>query len=543
MKVEYLDYRQLPAQSPLFLHYLYHSDSTAASYSPVHISLEHLKLRAESLLNRPPAYPRDELVSLLSRFNRKVSTSERVAENLEKLRSAGAVAILTGQQLGLFGGSALSVYKAATAIRLAQILEREGVTAVPVFWLASDDSDFEEVRSTCFFNDEGQLLRLHYPESPRHAEQMVGTLPLKLAPECLDTLVRGVSKGGFHDTVIETLSSSYAAGHSFREGLAAWLSALFQDYGLLLFDPLSPDYKKGLQSPYSVAIERRKEIVRALRRRAEFLKAAGFDVQVQAEASETFLFFLEGERRFKLEFSEGRYRTRDLRFDFSERELRQELQKNPEKFAPNVLLRPILQDHLFPTLVYVGGPAEISYFSQVSAMSPFWGIEMAVFPRAGSTIVDRKAQRLLEKYDLKVIDIFSSTPFEITQKILMRGDTRQVVQDFESLSREVKRKLAELQKSAARSDPSLAEMLEGAEKKVIYQIDRVKNRFISNYRNRSSNLGQHLDYLYTHLYPDEQLQERAINFNQFLIEEGPDFVRRLVDATNPFSKGHQVLYL
>lgn len=543
MKVEWLDYRQLPEQNPLFLHYLYHSDYTESVSSPVHVSLDHLKLRAQSLSKHPPRYPREKLVSLLATFNRKVGAKGRVVENLEKLRTPAAVAVVTGQQLGLFGGSALAVYKAATAIRLCQILEEEGFTAVPVFWLASDDSDFEEVRSTCFFSEEGDLFPISYPGPSRNAERMVGTLPLTFVPDCLNTLAEGVVKGGFREAVVEMLARNYSVGRSFQEGLAAWLSTIFEDYGLILFDALSPGYKKGLQSSFLVTFERRKEMIRALRRRTEFLKAAGFDAQVQVEDSETLLFLLEGKKRFKLEYSEGRYRTRNLRFDFSERELGSEFQKSPEKFGPNVLLRPILQDHLFPTLAYIGGPAEISYFGQISAISPFWGMEMAIFPRAGITVVDRKAQRLLKKYDLKVTDIFSATPSEITQKILMRGDTREVLQNFDSLRSEVEGKLELLQKSVTHTDPPVAEMLARAEKKVIYQIDRVKKRFITNYHNRGSHLGQHLHYLYAHLYPEARLQERVINFNQFLIEEGPSFVQKIVTAIRPFSKGHQVLYL
>lgn len=543
MRVDCLDYRQIPDQNPLFLHYLYQPDRADSFYSPVHVSLEHLKLRAESLLKRPSRYPREKLLSLLKSFHERVGVSESVLENLDKLGQTNTLAVLTGQQIGLLGGSSLAVYKAATAIRLSQILEKEGLRAVPVFWLASDDSDFQEVGSTYFWNHQDDLFRLNYPETPKIAGKMVGTVPLKFADECLDQVEEGVGGGGERDTVMKMLRETYSSERSFGEAFGAWLSELFRDYGLLLFDPLSRDYKRDLQSAFLVTIERRQEIARGLHRRVEFLKSAGFDAQVEIDDSETLLFLMEKEKRFKLEYSEGRYRSRNRRFRFSEPELRPKLEANPERFGPNVLLRPIIQDHLFPTLVYVGGPAEISYFSQVSAISTFWGMEMAVFPRASLTMVDRKSQRLLKKYDLKVTDIFSLTPFQIRQRILERGSAGQILENFDSLSEEVEERLGVIRRNLVSTDRGIVEMLGRAEKKVLYQLNKVKHRFVSNYESQGSHLERHLDYLYSRLYPEGKLQERVINFNQFLMEEGPTFIHQLVDTMSPFCKGHQVLYV
>lgn len=543
MKVECLDYRQLPGQNSLFLHYLYRCDEADPTCSPVHLSLQHLKQRAEAVSRRPLFFPREKLVSLLASCNETVSTPPAVARNIEKLRSPHTLVLITGQQVGLFGGPALAVYKALTAIRLSQILEEYGVPTVPVFWLASDDSDLQEVRSAVFWDGQDGLLETTYPGAARNTGRMAGALPLRSVDECLGRLEETVSQGDFRDQTIEMLRASYAGKRSFREGLAAWLTALFGDYGLTLFDPLCPGYKKDLQAVFRVAIERRKEIVRALQRRTEFLRKAGFEAQVQVDESETLLFFIEGEKRSKLEYRDGRYRSKTLRLDVDEEQLRRELEKSPEKFGPNVLLRPILQDHLFPTLAYVGGPSEISYFSQVSAISPFWGVEPAVFPRVGLTIVGRKAQRLLGKYDLRISDVFSRSRFEMTRMLLEKGETGQITDQLDRLREGIGGKLESLRKEVGKIDPPLAQMLEHTQRKIFYQVDKVKRRFIINYQTRDAHLGRHLDYLYPRLYPKGKFQERVINFNQFLIEEGPAFIDRLLPALNPFCKGHQVLYV
>jgi len=545
MKTECLDYRQLPGLNPIFLEYLYHYDRLESLYSsPVHLSLDTLKERAEFVLKNPPSYPRDQLVELTTAFNQRVGAGEKVFQNLEKLKSPGTLAVVTGQQPGFFGGPAYTVYKALTAIRLAQMLDEEGYPAVPVFWLASDDSDFHEVRSTSFFAGNGNLFSVSYPGPQQDDSRMVGTIPLNTVEECFSRLQKEGPKGEFHEEVLQMLQETYSPAKSFREAAGSWLSHLFRPYGLVLFDSLLSEYKQGVRSLFAGAIEKRQEILQALIGRAEVLRAKGFEPQVRVQDSESFIFGIEGEKRYKLEYEGERYRKKAQDSPkLSERELLRELDQQAEKFAPNVLLRPIVQDHLFPTVAYVGGPSEVAYFAQVSAISRFWNKGMAVFPRVGVTLVDRKAQRLLRKYGLKVLDVLQLTPQEISRRIVKGNDPEHIVEKLEHVQEELQSQLRALKDDIVKIDPTVAEMLGGTEKKVLYQIEKIQKRFVANHLNQRATFGQHLDYLCSHLYPNGKLQERVISFNQFLSEEGPDLVDRLMNVINPFCPSHQVIYL
>ena len=544
VKSEWLDFRELPDQNPLFLAYLYHFDQVDSLYSRAHLTLEDLKQRADLILSDSNRYPRERLVSLLLAFNEKMGASPPALHNIEKLKWPQTLAVVTGQQIGLFGGPAFSFYKAATAVRLARILEEEGYRAVPVFWLASDDSDFQEVRSTSFFDERGELLRVSSPRSGKEQEQMVGTIPLAPSVKSLEILEKQVIRDDFDRAAFEMLRDCYTRGHTFREGFAAWLASLFQDYGLILFDPLLTGYKQDLKSSIAAAIEGRRAILEALKVRRASLSEKGFDAQVQVEDSETCLFWLEGERREKLEYSGEEYRSKGRQaLMFHESQLLEKLRESPEHFGPNVLLRPILQDHLFPTVVHVGGPAEVAYFSQIGAISHFWNVQVAVFPRVAMTIVDRKAQRLLKTYDLKVVDILTSTRHELSRRILERSNSGRILEEFKHLNKDLRGKSDALKKMIEPVDSSVAEMLERAEQKVFYQFDKVQKRLVDNYAVRNSHLERHLNYLFAHLYPEGKLQERVINFNQFLFEEGQDFVHRLIDEIRPFCASHQVIYM
>ena len=545
MKVECIDYRQLPSLNPLLPAYLYQYDRVDSFYDgQAHLSLESLKERAESVLKNPPSYPRDQLVERTIEFNQRVGASEKVFQNLEKLRSSRTLAVVTGQQPGLFGGPAFTVYKALTAVRLAQILNEEGYSAVPVFWLASDDSDFQEVHSTSFFDAGGDLFSVNYPDPQMNSSRMVGTIPLNAVEECFSQLQEQGPRGEFQKEVLQILQDTYPPSKDFREASGSWLSHLFRPYGLILFDALLPQYKQGLESLFSVAIRKRQEIVQVLKERAEMLREKGFEPQVQIRDSESLIFWTEGEERYKLEYGAERYHKKaGTPLQLSCQQLLEEVGKQAGRLAPNVLLRPIVQDHLFPTVTYVGGPAEVAYYAQICAMSPFWNKEMAVFPRVGITLVDRKAQRLLRKYGLKVTDILQRAPQEISRRIVEGNDPEQILGKLESVKEELGTALKSLGNDIVKIDPTVAEMLGGAEKKILYQIEKVQKRFVANSRNQQENFGKHLDYLYSHLYPKGKFQERVISFNQFLSEEGPNLVERLMNVINPFCPSHQVVYL
>ena len=544
MNVECVDYRKIPGQYPLFSHYLYDNDSVEALYSnPLPLDLDSLKRRADSVIDSPPLFPRDQLVEMMTSFNQKVGAGEETFRNLEKLKSSRAVAVVTGQQTGFLGGPAFTMYKALTAIRLAQILNQEDYLAVPVFWLASDDSDFQEVHATSFFGEDDELFAVRYQDVENDRLRMVGTVSLGNVEECLNYLQSRGPKGEFKKEILDMLRETYHPTKNFSEGLGSWLSRLFEPYGLVLFDALTPGYKRNLKSLFQVAISQRSEIVQALNQRADLLREKGFSPQVKVSDSESLIFWTEGERRYKLEYrgKSGYEKKTDLSAKLSGEELLEAL--DHEHLAPNVLLRPILQDHLFPTVAYVGGPSEVAYFAQIGAISQFWNQKMTVFPRVGVTVVDRKSQRLLKKYGIMASDLLQLTSEEVSHKVLQGSDSGNILERLEGVRSDMKAQLTSLQDVLQRADPTVAEMLVGTEKKIVYQIDKLEKRFVANHMARAENLGQHLDYLYCRLYPKGKLQERVVNFNQFLSEEGTPLVERLMEAVNPFCPSHHLVYL
>ncbi|HSR69465.1 MAG TPA: bacillithiol biosynthesis cysteine-adding enzyme BshC [Acidobacteriota bacterium] len=541
MKSESYDYRRLPGINPLFSDFLYDFDKVSRFYGDSHLTLDKLKARAQSVREGQRSYPRRRMADLLLEINRRAGASQQTLDNIERLRSPDTVAILTGQQLGLFGGPSYTFHKAATAIRLASLLEQEGIAAVPVFWLPSNDSDLEEVRRTHWFDRNGELFQVELGGHQVPAEQMVGPTSLSGIEACIRILREREIPGQFASEVIDSLQQHYCSGCDFGTAYSRWLADLFSEQGLVLFDALAEGYQEWVSSAFQTVVEKRAQIVEALQQRSQELEEAGYQGQVHCAADETLLFWRDGPQRYKLRYQDGAYQTklhRQLNGD-----LEKALREGCRNLGANVLLRPIIQDHLFPTVTYVGGPAEVAYFSQIEAIAGFWDLKMEVFPRAGLTIVDRKAQRFFDKHEIGFKDILQETRLETTRRIVERGESKQVLEEFQALENQFEEHLQRLDQSIRSEDPPVADMLKGAAAKIGHQIERVRDRFVKNHEKRNEALGRHLDYLYSQLLPNGKLQERIINFNQYLALEGPTLVPRLIESVDPFQHRHQVFYV
>ena len=413
-----------------------------------------------------------------------------------------------------------------------------------MFWLASNDSDFEEIRHTHFVGSDAQLVPVAFPDDPEHSGQMAGTVPLSSIDTCLNELRSSVGFYPFSEIILDGLERDYSKDRSFREAFAAWISRLFSDYGLIVFDPLMDGYQDSLSRFYEIAVTRRQPIIEALVERNQEIVEAGYDPQVWVDDHESLLFLVDGSRRYKLLWEEGRYRAKEEReLSFSSRDLLQLALDEPGRLGVNVLLRPILQDYLFPTAFYVGGPSEIAYFAQLNSIASHWDLEPVILPRAGFTIVSHRDQRHLKRHHITPLDVLQRSADELTAMILRESQQGEALQQIELVSGELRQRLQELQQLIHASDPTVAAMLENTREKMLYQLDKVKSRFVTNHRRTAPSLRQHLDHLLNHLRPMNKLQERVINFNHFLMDRGPGFLNEITEMTDPHCFSHRLLQL
>ncbi len=538
-----LPFGNLPGQNPLFVDFAHQFAKVRDFYNPPPVSESDIEQRLERA-RHSCQMPRGPFSTALTAYGKTLYPSRPLDRHLEAFQSEDCVAVVTGQNVGLFGGPSFTVFKAATAIRLAGRLREQGVNAVPVFWLASNDSDFEEIRVSHFVDSGNDLLSISFPDTPEDLGRMAGTVELNGIGDCLDQLQSGVASYPFADSVLGGLSQDYHPSRSFREAFAAWISRLFSDYGLIVFDPLMDGYQNQLSRFYEIAVTRREPLVEALLERNRQINEAGYEPQVWIDPNESLLFLVDGSRRYKLVWRNGRYETKERPgLSFSREELLQLARREPHRLGVNVLLRPILQDYLFPTAFYIGGPSEVAYFAQLNAIADQWDLEPIILPRAGFTIVNHRDQKYLRRHRIEPLDVLQKSTDDLTEIILRETRQGQTLEQIESVTEQLRGQLLELQELIHASDPTVAEMLDNTRDKMLYQLEKVKTRFITNHRRTAPSLKRHVDHLLTHLRPMNKPQERVLNFNHFLMDMGPGFLNEITDLIDPFCFSHRLLRL
>jgi bacillithiol biosynthesis cysteine-adding enzyme BshC len=461
-----------------------------------------------------------------------------VERNVERL-AAGAVAVVTGQQVGLFGGPAYSFYKALTAIELAAELTKGGVAAVPVFWLASEDHDLAEINH-CYWFSGGGLQQLELQPEVNAAGRSVGRVPLGSGVGPLVESATELLQGESRDWVGAAVHESYTPRETFATAFGKLMARLLGGRGLVILDPLDARVHRLAAPVFAQALERREELIGGLLARAKELEKAGYDAQVKVTARSTLLFFeVEGQR---LALRQNGEQLAAGSAKLAEVELRAALETSPESFSANALLRPVVQDSLLPTAAYVGGPAEIAYLAQAQVIyKRLLGRMPAVLPRAGFTLVDAHVAKLLQRYGLTLREVMAGRQ-GVRRKMELASLPARLVQQFDQGEKELTALLRKLRAPLGRLDRTLEGALDTAERKMLYQFLKLRGKAGRAENHRTGVLDRHERTLVDALFPHRAPQERTHSLLPWLARNGPT----LLDEMASRARGgvqHQVLFL
>src|SRR5271163_4210844 len=468
MECRSLPFRQLPHQSKLFLQFLDNFPSVKQFYGHPP-TIQAVKKTAKSL--EYPPERRAEVAAILAEQNAAFGGGEATRANLDRL-AQGAVAVVSGQQVGLFGGPSFSVYKAVSAVQIARELTRAGVDAVPIFWMATEDHDLDEVRSSTWFH-QGRLTRFELPGNG-DAGKAVGQIPLgpqvaEMAHEAAKILT---AAGG--EFVAGIFRESYGAQETYGSSFGKLFARLFAEQGLILLDPLDARLHRVGAEVLRRAVEEREGLNEALLARGKELEKAGYAAQVKVTARSSLIFSMEKGKRLPITVSGAKFICGEQ--SWTKEELVREAQAAPEKFSPNALLRPVLQDFLLQTAAYIAGPAEIAYFAQAEVIYKKLLERMPVIlPRAAYTILDAKAEKLLRRYGLKVEDVWRGSQ-ELRRKMETSSVPNTLAANFDKTGKESARMLAALKKQVMLLDSMLGGAVETAEKKRAFQLEKLKRK-------------------------------------------------------------------
>jgi bacillithiol synthase len=532
-----IPFRQIPHTSRLFLDYLSYIPSVRDFFPRSPNFNEWLK--DEAGLVRYDDARRAKVCAILERQNRAWGASPKTLENLERLRH-GALTAVTGQQVVLFGGPLFSVFKALTAVKLAAEATAAGVDCVPIFWLATEDHDLAEVNHVSLLSAQGLphsvAVETHgIPDAP------VGTI--QFGPEINRVVGNAASLFGDSEAAA-WLDESYREGETFGSTFARLFTRLFAKWGVILLDPSDKEFHDLAKPLFLEAIRKAPELDEALLARGKALEAAGYHQQVKVTAASTLLFEVKNGARTVIrrkgngfvgaEFMVGQEKL-------APDQLLQQIEAAPEKFNPNVLLRPVVQDYLLPTLAYTGGAAEVAYFAQVAVVyEKLLGRITPVLPRFSATLLEPNPERTLTRYQLTLPDVLQG-PDKVREIIASRSLPPDLQARFARANDAVEQSMSALRESVGRLDSTLVRAADRALARMRYQVNRLHGQAARSEQSRNEVITRHADALSSALCPHKELQEREVAGLAFVARYGASLLETLYQTIHTDCHDHQLI--
>ncbi|HWN09308.1 MAG TPA: bacillithiol biosynthesis cysteine-adding enzyme BshC [Pyrinomonadaceae bacterium] len=545
LRVETLSFDRIPHQTRLFLDYL--RDPTALrEFYPAAVRFHHeLPARAAEVLTAHTT-DRSAVCDALLDLNASWGAGEETFRNIQLLREADSVAVVSGQQAGLFSGPLYTIYKALSAVKLAGCLSQRKTKAVPVFWIATEDHDFPEVAKAEFIGRDCRLANVEVTSDLHREGQPVGRVVIDDSiTRVLDELLNTLPVSEFTPDLEAVLRDAWRPGRGYGEAFARMMTSLLGRHGLVLLDPLDRRLKALAAPLYAQAALRAHEIATAIEVRSRRLVEAGYHAQVTASENSFPLFLHDeaGARHAVTRTPDGKYSTKQDDRAYAAEELSEMALAQPERFSPNVTLRAVVQDFLLPTIAYYGGAAEVAYFAQTAEVYRLLERPITpILPRSSLTMIESHTGRVLERYGLSLEDLFAG-PESVLKRVVEEYLGADTAKSFVSTEDTVNRQLDELREKLRSVDPTLADALETGRRKINYQLEGLRTRFHRAQMARDEAAQRQLLRAFEQLYPNKDLQERHINITSLLARHGRYVIDWIYNAINIGSDEHQIVYL
>jgi bacillithiol synthase len=474
------------------------------------------------------ARPRRELTDIVvAQQERRGAPPEAVAA-ARRLADAGTVAIVTGQQAGLFGGPAFTLLKAATTIKLAQHVAREhGVTVVPVFWIDAEDHDWEEVRACAVLDAQLSVVEVAAAPPEGAGDRTIGSLEW---PESItaasEALFQALPPTEFTPWLAEIVRSAYAPGLGVAESFGRMLDAVLGPHGLVVYDASDRAAKPLVSDLFARELEHPGRTALLAARAGAELVSRGYHMQVAPNAGSAALFELDG-GRVPIRYDGSQFVAGSVAVAPGDMVLRARTQ--PETFSPNVLLRPLVQDTLFPTICYVAGPNELAYLAQLRGVYESFGVPMPLMqPRASATLIDSAGVRFLAKYDVALEELQRQDEHALNE-LLKTLLPPAVERTFREAGEQLAARMGAVIDAVPAIDPTLDGRARSALGRMQHELETLHAKVLQAAKRRDETLRRQFMHVQAQAFPAGQPQERIIGGISFLGRYGPAVVARLLE--------------
>lgn len=536
MQIKNYAFGDLPF-SKLFKTYVENFEDVADFYAVNPFSSDDLKNYAKSFTFRGD---REQSASLLHSFNQQFDVDEATFKNIERLKQADSLAIVSGQQLGLYSGPVFTLLKAVTAIQRARQMEKLlNRPVIPVFWLADEDHDYEEIRSLSLLNNDLESFALPPRESdlPPVSELSLPDEIEELRSEIQGTLI----DTEFSDELWTMLDQCFYSGATFLTAFGNFLARLFSKHGLVLAGSHHPAIKEQIKEPLITAVKKADDLHQNLERQSQHIEQK---FHRQATVYDSHLFYIHPENgREKIQRSDEFWTTASG-IKWTSADLTAKIESNPARFSPDVFLRPVLQDRLLPTLGYAAGPGELAYYGQMKSFYRCFDQQMpAILPRLSVTFIEPAIDRVLQELPFD-IDEYNNRIEDLESAFVERTGEVDIEAIFDSWKAEER----EVTSSHLETISSIDETLEGAVEKAqatyFNELNKLKGKVYKAVKKRKNIQLNRIHRIRQNLFPGGQLQERTICGIYYMNKFGPDIWDRLLDHLEEMTlNDHKLIYL
>ena len=479
--------------------------------------------------------PHAQIADVIAAQQRRREAPARAVEAARQLADPRAVAVVTGQQAGLFGGPLYTLLKALTALKVAEQVSRDHqVPVVPVFWIDGEDHDWEEVRAVTVFDENLEPRTVSLPSRASNDAPVAAVKLDDSVLATLDELERALPATEFKSWVLASLRQSYAPGAGMADAFGRWLEQVLGDRGLVVFDSADPASKPFVAQLFSRELSLPGQTVRLAGAAGANLTKRGYHSQVQLSDDSLALFHLDGSRK-PIRQQDGHFVVGD--HQYAPGALVKEATEQPAAFSPNVLLRPVVQDSIFPTICYVAGPNELAYLGQLREVYEHFGVPMPLmYPRASATLVDSAALRFLTKYavPLEALKAQDEAALNDLMKSQIPGEIEAA---FAEASAAIERAMGRVTAAMPLLDPTLEGAARSTQGRMEHDLETLHAKTIQAAKRRNDTLRRQFVRARTLAFPNGHPQERTIGFVSFLNQYGPALVERLEDEL-PLDLGH-----
>ncbi|MFC5450195.1 bacillithiol biosynthesis cysteine-adding enzyme BshC [Paenibacillus aestuarii] len=496
--------------------------------------------------NAAPRADRARLVDVLTGYNRRVGNKPAAMEQIAALNQADALTIVGGQQAGLFGGPLLVLYKAITIVQLAkQWSEKLQRPVVPVFWIAGEDHDFDEVNHLYTLTSAQQVEKLKVDHPTGHRTS-VSKLPLKPEAwkEALEGLDRTLMDTEFKADLMAKINRTMEGPTTLSDAFAAFMAELFGDYGLVLIDSDEPALRQ-LEAPmFEQLVMKNENLTESLLQSRSHVQAAGYQAQADVAEDGANLFIYAGGQRLLLHREGDQFTDKKKDFTYTRKQLHDLALTTPEQLSNNVMTRPLMQDFLFPVLAAVLGPGEIAYWALTKQAFELYGMRMPIIaPRLEFTLLEGTVLKYMNKYNITLADVIEQRYEQKKQHFLDAQDTLQLNERFAAVKAEFRAGYTPLVESLNAINPGVKKLGETNLAKIIEQIEFLEHKATDAYRMQFDSALRQLERIRLTILPLAKPQERVYNGCAYINRYGSDWLHTLLTTPIPVDGLHRVYYL